>query len=101
MEVTVMADNVQKPKRDSNLNIRVTPQQKLVITRAAEIKQTTVSNFVLEQAMEAARKIVHEQRQFSMSADQWKIFCEALEAKPREYTRLKKLMEERSVFEKE
>jgi uncharacterized protein (DUF1778 family) len=55
-----MTDSPRK-KRDNNLNIRVTPQQKEIITRAAYIRQTTVSNFVLEQACEAAQQIVLEQ----------------------------------------
>ncbi len=96
-----MASTANNRKRATNLNIRVTPQQKQVIAQAAELKQTTVSNFVLEQAYEAAQNVVLEQRHLILSGDQWKVFCDALEAAPREYPRLRKLLTEPSVFDKE
>ncbi|CAN5688353.1 DUF1778 domain-containing protein [soil metagenome] len=92
--------DANRKKREMNLNIRVTPQQKQVIAQAAQLKQTTVSNFVLEQALEAALDIVVEQRNFILSTDQWKVFCDALEAAPREYPRLRKLLTEPGVFDK-
>ncbi len=95
-----MTDSPRK-KRDNNLNIRITPQQKEIITRAAYIRQTTVSNFVLEQACEAAQQIVLEHRNITLSTDQWKEFCDALNAAPREYPRLRKLLTEPGVFDKE
>ena len=96
-----MTGAANRKKRETNLNIRVTPQQKQVIAQAAQLKQTTVSNFVLEQAFEAAQNIVVEQRHFTMTADQWKAFCDALEAAPREYPGLRKLLAESGVFDKE
>ncbi len=96
-----MAQAANRRKRETNLNIRITPQQKQVIARAAQIEQTTVSNFVLAQAFGAAQEIVLEQRHFTLSAAQWKSFYHALEAAPREYPRLRKLLTEPSVFEKQ
>lgn len=87
-------------KRDNNLNIRVTPQQKQIIMRAAQIKQTTVSNFVLARALEAAQEMVLEQCHFTLSANQWKEFCHAFEAAPREYKQPRKLLIEPSAFDR-
>jgi uncharacterized protein (DUF1778 family) len=95
-----MASTINPKRREMNLNVRVTPQQKQIITQAAHIKQTTVSNFVLEQAYEAAQDVVLEQRHFTLSAEQWKNFCAALEAAPRKYPRLRKLLTEPGVFDK-
>jgi uncharacterized protein (DUF1778 family) len=96
-----MTGALNRKNRDSNLNIRVTPEQKQVIAQAAQLKQTTVSNFVLEQAFEAAQDIVLEQRHFTLTAEQWKSFCAALEAAPRQYPRLRKLLTEPGIFDKE
>jgi len=95
-----MTSAANSKKRETNLNIRVTPQQKQVITQAAQLKHTTVSNFVLEQAFEAAQDVVLEQRHFILADDQWKTFCDALEAAPRQYPKLRKLLTEPGVFDK-
>ncbi|MBI4533886.1 MAG: DUF1778 domain-containing protein [Candidatus Melainabacteria bacterium] len=95
-----MTGTANRKRRETNLNIRVTPQQKQVIAQAAQLKQTTVSNFVLQQAFEAAQDIVLEQRHFTLSANQWKTFCDALEAVPCEYPKLRKLLIEPGVFDK-
>ncbi len=95
-----MSSSANSKRRETNLNIRVTAQQKQIIAQAAQLKQTTVSNFVLEQAYEAAQDVVLEQRHFNLSDDQWKTFCDALEAAPRGYPRLRKLLTEPGVFDK-
>jgi uncharacterized protein (DUF1778 family) len=94
-----MAGALDRKRRETNLNIRVTPQQKQVISQAAQLKQTTVSNFVLQQAFEAAQDIILEQRHFTLSAPEWKSFCKALDAAPRNYPKLRKLLTEPGVFD--
>lgn len=94
-----MTSAANSKKRDLNLNIRVTAQQKQVIAQAAQLKHTTISNFVLEQAYEAAQATVLEQRHITLSDAQWKTFCDTLEAAPREYPRLRKLLTEPGVFD--
>jgi uncharacterized protein (DUF1778 family) len=94
-----MSGALNPKRRETNLNIRVTPQQKQVISQAAQLKQTTISNFVLQQAFEAAQDIVLEQRHFTLSNHEWKAFCKALDAAPRNYPKLRKLLIEPSVFD--
>jgi uncharacterized protein (DUF1778 family) len=94
-----MAGALDRKRRETNLNIRVTPQQKQVISQAAQLKQTTVSHFVLQQAFEAAQDIILEQRHFTLSSLEWKAFCKALDAAPRNYPRLKKLLTEPGIFD--
>jgi len=94
-----MSSAANSRKREDNLNIRVTAQQKQVISQAAQLKQKTVSQFVIEHAFEAAQEIVLEQRHFVLSDDQWNVFCDALDAAPREFPKLRKLLTEPGIFD--
>lgn len=85
-----------KPTR---LNIRATQHQKDVISRAARIKNTTVSDFVLKRAYQDAQDIVGEQTRFELPPSQWREFCKALDSPPRDIPELRKLLTEPSVFD--
>jgi uncharacterized protein (DUF1778 family) len=85
-----------KPVR---LNIRVSEQQKRVISQAADLLNTTVSNFVLQTAYAHAHAVIGEQTQFRLSEDKWREFCEALDAPPKDIPELRKLLTEPSVFD--
>ncbi|BDC47968.1 hypothetical protein F183_A02840 [Bryobacterales bacterium F-183] len=75
------------------------PLQKDVIARAAELKQTTVTNFMVEQAFQAAQQILADQTHFYLSPEKWEEFCAALDAPPKKKPRLKKLLTQPSVFD--
>jgi uncharacterized protein (DUF1778 family) len=94
-----MTTDSNRKKRETNLNIRATLKQKQIISQAAKLKHTTVSNFVLEKAFEAAQATVLEQRHFVLSAEQWDKFCEALDGPAREFPGLQKLLTEPGVFD--
>jgi uncharacterized protein (DUF1778 family) len=76
------------------------PLQKDVIARAAELKQTTMTNFMVEQAFNAAQQILADQAHFYLSPEKWDEFCAALDAPPRDLPELRKLLTEPSVFDK-
>ncbi len=86
------------PKAD-RFSIRVSARQKEVIATAARLKQTTISDFVLEQAYQAARQIVADQTHFVLSRKEWKAFCAALDAPPKSIPALRRLLTEPSVFD--
>lgn len=89
--------------KQDKFNLRWTAQQEQTIRRAAELKQKSVSAFILDQAYEAAQQVLHEQNQyhFNLSEQQWNEFCAALDAPPKRIPALHKLMNTPSVFEKE
>ena len=66
---------------------------------AAEIKQTTVSNFLLENAMSAAQQVMAEQVHFLLSPSKWRAFHAALDAPPKKNTALKKLLMTKGVLD--
>ena len=75
------------------------PLQKEVIARAAELKQTTMTNFMVEHAFNAAQIILADQTHFYLSPEKWHEFCTVLDAPPREISELRKLLTQPSVFD--
>src|ERR1700682_4109687 len=93
-----------KPKaahslKATKVQLRLQPAQKAVLARAAELRRTSLSNFMLEHAYEAAQQVLAEQVDIVMPPAEWKAFCKALDAPPRPIPALKKLLTEASVFD--
>jgi len=87
------------PLRDTKVQLRMRPLQKEVIARAAHLKQTTLTNFMVEQAFQAAQQILADQVHFYLSDEKWDEFCAALYAPPKDLPRLRKLLTRPSVFD--
>ena len=91
--------NSNTPLRDTKVQLRMRPLQKEVIALAANVKQTTVTNFMVEQAFNAAQQILADQAHFYLSPGKWDEFCAALDAPPKELPSLRKLLTEPGVFD--
>jgi len=87
------------PLRDTKVQLRMRPLQKEVIARAAHLKQTTLTNFMVEQAFQAAQQILADQVHFYLSDQKWDQFCAALDAPPKDLPRLRKLLTRPSAFD--
>jgi len=87
------------PLRDTKVQLRMRPLQKEVIARAANLKQTTLTNFMVEQAFQAAQQILADQVHFYLSDEKWDEFCAALDAPPKDLPRLRKLLARPGVFD--
>ena len=85
--------------RETKVQLRMRPLQKHVIARAAELKQTTMTNFMVEQAFNAAQQVLADQAHFYLSPEKWNEFCAALDAPPRQLPELRKLLTQPSVFD--
>lgn len=83
--------------KESRLNIRASRHQKEVIAKAARLLNTTVSTFVLQHAYEDAQSILAEQSRFQLPSREWKAFCEALDAPPKDLPALRKLLKSKGV----
>ena len=86
-------------RKTTKVQLRMRPAQKDLISRAARLRQTTVSNFLLENACKAAEEVLAERVHFVLSPDRWEAFCKALDAPPQQWPALKKLLTEPSVFD--
>ena len=86
-------------QKGTRFSIRASSLQKRVIAQAARIKATTMSDFVLEQAVLAAQQVIADQTHFMLSQKQWKAFCAALDAPPKSISALRKLLTKPSIFD--
>ena len=85
--------------RSDKLDLRIAPEDKLVLRSAAEAAGCTVAQFVLQSAMARARETLPDRQAFGLDADRWDAFLAALDAPARPMPRLSRLLGEPSVFE--
>lgn len=93
---TIRKRSTQKALRFS---ISVSAAQKRVIAEAARIKDTTISDFVLEQSLTVAHQVIADQVQFRLPKKQWKQFCDALDAPPKTIPALRRLLNKTALFD--
>lgn len=86
--------------KEMRLNVRINREQKALITRAAQLRGATVSNFVIDNALQAASRIVGEETRVQMTPDQFRQFCRLLDAPPGKNLRaMQKLLTKPSVLD--
>jgi len=91
--------NVTPARRSEKLDLRLSPQVKQRLHAAARAQQRSVSEFVLQSALERAEETLADRRVFALSPKQWAKFVAALDAPPRPLPRLKKLLREPGLFD--
>lgn len=87
------------PRKATKVQLRLQPAEKVVIARAAALRQTTLSKFMLENAYQAAQQVLADQVHFTLPPERWKVFCQALDSPPRKIPALRQLLTEKSVFD--
>ena len=85
--------------RSEKLDLRLTPQAKQRLFAAAEAQNRTVSEFVLQSALERADEALADRRLFLMPEDSWDAFMAALDAPARDLPRLNRLLSQKTPFE--
>lgn len=86
-------------QKGARFSIRASARQKKLIAQAARVKETTMSEFVLEQALLAAQQTLAAQSQFTLPKKQWDAFCAALDAPPTSVPALRRLLTRPGVFD--
>lgn len=86
--------------RSEKLDLRLTPEAKRALQSAAAASQRSVSEFVLESALQRAAETLPDRQRFGLPADEWAAFQEALDAPPRAKPRLRKLLAGKSPFDR-
>lgn len=79
----------------ARINLRTSPEAKALIERAASMMGTTVSAFMLQNAYEAARRVVAENDTLVLSQQAFEDFVAACENPPEPTEALRKLMARR------
>ena len=85
------AHTASEPKR-STLNLRVKPEVRGLIDRAAEVTGKNRTDFVLDAARHAAEDALMDRTVFKVSAKAYVEFLARLDAPPRPNKRLKKTL---------
>lgn len=88
----------ERQLRDTRLNLRVTSAQAVLIRRAAESSEKSLTEFVLESAAIAAERVLADRRGFAVDSAAWKVFQTALERPVVVKPRLQILLGETDVF---
>jgi len=76
----------------ARINLRTSPEAKALIERAAAVMGSTVSGFMLQNAYEAARRILADEDTLTMSQKAFDQFVATCEAPPKPTKALRKLM---------
>jgi uncharacterized protein (DUF1778 family) len=87
--------------RTRRINLRASPPQETLIRAGAKVRGVNMTDFILESACTRAEQVIAEQTTFTLSAQQWKAFADALDRPPMLHPkpRLKRLFSEPSVAE--
>jgi uncharacterized protein (DUF1778 family) len=90
LEVTMRRTGFRRTKtkppsslKATKVQLRLRADQKAVLARAAQLRHTSLSNFMLEHAYEAAQQVPAEQVDIVMPPAEWQAFCKALDKPPR------------------
>jgi len=65
--------------RSARLGLRATPEQEVVLRRAAEVAHKSLTDFILDSACLAAEQTLLDQRLFMVSGSQYQALMELLE----------------------
>lgn len=85
--------------RSEKLDLRLTPEAKRALQSAAAASQRSVSEFVLESALQRAVETLPDRQRFGLSVDAWAAFQEALDAPASVKPRLTKLLGKKGPFD--
>src|SRR6266545_2720981 len=85
--------------RSEKLDLRLTPRAKQILTDAARASHRSVTDFVLQSALERAEEALADRRVFTLDREKWLAFQEALDAPPRDNAGLARLFERASPFD--
>lgn len=85
--------------KESTLQLRISTEQKNLLSQAAKLRTMTLSGFVLERAFSTAEEVLTEQSHFFLTPEQWDTFCKAIDEPARTLVELKNLMNEDSVLD--
>lgn len=77
-------------RRQERISLRLTPQSKRKLERAAAYSDKTLTDFVIDVALQRAEAVVREHEVVSLTAKEWERFQELLLDPPEPNENLKK-----------
>lgn len=89
----VATTTISSPNKREALNIRIKPEERDLIDRAAKIQRKSRTDFVLEAACRAAEEALFDQCLISVDPKAYTDFLTRLDMPPRPNDRLQKTMQ--------
>lgn len=90
---------IVEPK-EQRISMRIDPERKAVISRAAQLRHTTISTFMIENSYDAASALLADQTQIFMSKEAIEHFFEVLDnPPPKSIKAIRKLLSEPSILD--
>ncbi|NVZ10964.1 DUF1778 domain-containing protein [Allochromatium humboldtianum] len=84
--------------RTSRLGLRATPEQEVVLRRAAEAAHKSLTDFILDAACQAAEQTLLDQRLFMVSGSQYQAILDMLDRPETDNPGLADLFSRRPVW---
>ena len=91
---------VNAPQKRETLNLRIRPEERNLIDRAAKARGKNRTDFVLDAARLAAEEALLDQAIISVSPQAYAAFLERLDMSPQPNARLRKTMQTRAPWDK-
>ena len=91
---------VNAPQKRETLNLRIRPEERNLIDRAAKARGKNRTDFVLDAARLAAEEALLDQAIISVSPQDYAAFLERLDMSPQPNERLRKTMQTRAPWDK-
>lgn len=88
-----------KTSRDQRLNFRASAHQELMIRRAAEATDSTITDFILGSVLESAERVLADRKWFIANDERWAEFQRLLEAPLTPLPKLDRLLRRESPFD--
>jgi len=94
-----MAISQDPDTKSDRLNVRIPPYEKAMLEAAAHLERTTLSQFVVREAVVAAERRLQEQSRLELSDEEFAAFMQRLDEPARTIPALRRLAEQQSVFD--
>ncbi|WP_295613613.1 DUF1778 domain-containing protein [Chamaesiphon sp. GL140_3_metabinner_50] len=88
-----------KESKTERIDVRTTVAAKQLLQQAAATSHKSVSEFLLENGLQAAAATLADRRLFVLDDDRWQAFQAALDRPVEDKPQLKKLLTEPGVFD--
>lgn len=99
MEGLIMADMTTEARAKSErINLRATARQEALLRRAAAATDHTMTDFILDSAVEQAERILADRRWFTATEDQFNEFLRLLDAPLPSTSKFDRLLARKSRF---
>ncbi|MDP1526612.1 MAG: DUF1778 domain-containing protein [Rhodocyclaceae bacterium] len=95
MTTATLEDRSARSTDSARINLRTSPEAKALIERAAALMGTTVSGFMLQNAYEAAQRVVNDNDTIMLSQRDFEAFIAACETPSEPTQALRDLMARR------